>query len=63
MELSVPAGALMLARAGAGDALSERILEAAKSFLVEDRSPSRTAPRGAPLQYIGDPQFRDMDPG
>lgn len=36
VELSVMAGALMLARATAGDALSERILEVAKSFLSGD---------------------------
>lgn len=36
VELSVMAGALMSARASAGDALSERILEAARSFLVGD---------------------------
>ncbi|WP_024805093.1 TetR/AcrR family transcriptional regulator [Nocardia sp. BMG51109] len=34
VELSVMAGALMLARASAGDELSERILDAAKEFLV-----------------------------
>lgn len=34
IELSVMAGALMLARASAGDDLSERILNAAKGFLV-----------------------------
>ncbi|WP_040835478.1 hypothetical protein [Nocardia brevicatena] len=36
VELSVMAGASMSARAGAGDAPSERILEAAKSFHVGD---------------------------
>jgi TetR/AcrR family transcriptional regulator, transcriptional repressor for nem operon len=41
IELSVLAGALMLARASAGDHLSERILDAARSFLVEGAEPLR----------------------
>jgi TetR/AcrR family transcriptional repressor of nem operon len=36
IELSVMAGALMLARASAGDYLSERILDAARGFLIDE---------------------------
>lgn len=36
VEVSLMAGALMLARASADDALSERILNAAKDFLIRD---------------------------
>jgi TetR/AcrR family transcriptional repressor of nem operon len=36
VEVAVMAGAVMLARAAAGDALSEQILDAARDFLVTD---------------------------